>query len=561
MNDIELAGAISPEIASLLTLAKTAVDDYPGYSLINLRALCKQVCKQIIAAKKLAIPQNEDVAFLIKEISDRLKLDQASKHALHALREYGNKGAHPEQYRLEHQRLHELACEALEFTVTSLRVAHHYMYPGQQLPAQIDIALIGDGLKTLSHQATIEEQPEAQYLMGKYFMQKADDALRNLKPLEIDFSVSKFEHKAHYWFELAADQMHPQAMYEHARQLMAGMKGDDRIFMGVSEVFRAAEFGNTDANAYLGQIYYEGLYEQPQDFVEARKHFELAAADDHPAALMMLGVMYESGKGGPANPQAAFEYTRRSAEAGYPSGQYNLFVCYWNASERNEAEAIAWLHKAAEQNFPDALNILATLIEEGRIAGKTLEDARHLFERSMHSPFGDASTRNHAAFLRARLLATHYDDLRNLTSAADSLQRCFEAEQGSSALAEACAELSPMVISNIHKLILARNGSADEIHAANWITQYMFDKNGRPLAKRNAGLKALGDDLKNAMKSREQLAQELYQARLARAFYPELSSIKGQLRLRAVPNPSDKTGRNEPCPCRSGKKYKKCCGK
>ncbi len=28
----------------------------------------------------------------------------------------------------------------------------------------------------------------------------------------------------------------------------------------------------------------------------------------------------------------------------------------------------------------------------------------------------------------------------------------------------------------------------------------------------------------------------------------------------AVPTMSQKTGRNEPCPCGSGKKFKKCCG-
>ena len=29
----------------------------------------------------------------------------------------------------------------------------------------------------------------------------------------------------------------------------------------------------------------------------------------------------------------------------------------------------------------------------------------------------------------------------------------------------------------------------------------------------------------------------------------------------AAPTPTAKAGRNDPCPCGSGKKYKKCCGK
>ena len=34
-----------------------------------------------------------------------------------------------------------------------------------------------------------------------------------------------------------------------------------------------------------------------------------------------------------------------------------------------------------------------------------------------------------------------------------------------------------------------------------------------------------------------------------------------QVTVSQVPNPPRKVGRNDPCPCGSGKKYKKCCGK
>jgi SEC-C motif-containing protein len=34
----------------------------------------------------------------------------------------------------------------------------------------------------------------------------------------------------------------------------------------------------------------------------------------------------------------------------------------------------------------------------------------------------------------------------------------------------------------------------------------------------------------------------------------------GQINPKSAPRHSDKVGRNDPCPCGSGKKYKKCCG-
>ncbi len=36
--------------------------------------------------------------------------------------------------------------------------------------------------------------------------------------------------------------------------------------------------------------------------------------------------------------------------------------------------------------------------------------------------------------------------------------------------------------------------------------------------------------------------------------------VDGKMNPRAQPRRVDKIGRNEPCPCGSGKKYKKCCG-
>jgi len=35
----------------------------------------------------------------------------------------------------------------------------------------------------------------------------------------------------------------------------------------------------------------------------------------------------------------------------------------------------------------------------------------------------------------------------------------------------------------------------------------------------------------------------------------------GKEKVKSTPKRSNKIGRNEPCPCGSGKKYKQCCGK
>jgi preprotein translocase subunit SecA len=57
------------------------------------------------------------------------------------------------------------------------------------------------------------------------------------------------------------------------------------------------------------------------------------------------------------------------------------------------------------------------------------------------------------------------------------------------------------------------------------------------------------DDMEEAFQRRKR--RELEQARMAGA--GEASTIQQVVR-------GDKVGRNDPCPCGSGKKYKKCCG-
>ena len=37
--------------------------------------------------------------------------------------------------------------------------------------------------------------------------------------------------------------------------------------------------------------------------------------------------------------------------------------------------------------------------------------------------------------------------------------------------------------------------------------------------------------------------------------------VDGEVRVKQAPAFSGKTGRNDPCPCRSGLKFKKCCGR
>jgi preprotein translocase subunit SecA len=71
---------------------------------------------------------------------------------------------------------------------------------------------------------------------------------------------------------------------------------------------------------------------------------------------------------------------------------------------------------------------------------------------------------------------------------------------------------------------------------------------GGPAPKRSRAVTSM-DDMEEAFQRRKR--RELEQARMAGA--GEMQAVQQVVR-------GDKVGRNDPCPCGSGKKYKKCCG-
>jgi AcrR family transcriptional regulator len=276
-----------------------------------------------------------------------------------------------------------------------------------------------------------------------------------------------------------------------------------------------------------------------------------------------MGVMYLRGEGGPANPQAAFDYTKKSAEAGYPAGQFNLYIHLWNGEvvDKNRTEALVWLNRSADQNQAEALLALAALIEEGQVPDRSLVDAEELFSRCMNAANANKSLRVEAAFHYARLLSYQINRLQSLTTAADILQHCYEEEECLGEIADACVELSKSTIGQIRKLVVNRQGTAEEISAAEMVANYFFDSTGNPISKRSHGLDKLEQTMREMSEARKHLSPELYERRLLEKMTPTLhAQIKREKALRVVSTARIKIGRNDPCPCNSGKKLKHCCG-
>ncbi|BAK76487.1 Sel1 domain-containing protein [Pseudogulbenkiania sp. NH8B] len=565
MNDIDFALFISPRIGELYKSAKENSSELPDYSLGRLRGLCHLVCELIAEKGGLSSSDGGDLDQKIYRLFKEQLINSETMSKLHQLRKNGNTGAHPEKFYLTKQGFTALCEQSMNITRELLHVTYQLCHPGSPVPHYDISAQVSDGLKEICYQAMIGADPEARYMAGKIFKDKVDGLkLESQKALESgdisfhNFDIQSFREQAVFWFRLAsANEEHAPSMFEYGAALANGFEGEDKIAIGENLICRASRLGNADAHAFIGCCYMFGSKLFDVDPVEARNHFELAAMEDHPTALINLGAMYDKGMGGPANPQAAFDYTRRAAEAGYPEGQYNLFVHYLNGIgvDKDEITALNWLTKAAEQGFPTAMFTLAKFIAEGRVEGKGSDDAESLYLGCLKS----GQLGNEVLYELAQVYIAKGADYEDLIKAANLLQKCYEREGGKSELAQQCWKQSPPLVSQIRNGF-ARNAASDSIMESAIIVLSYFDSMGHPVKNRQEQNRKFLDNLYKFREARD-LSEDKKIELAGQLFIPGMLFATPKSTVIPFARKSEKIGRNDRCPCGSGKKFKVCCGR
>ncbi|PLK46972.1 tetratricopeptide repeat protein [Uliginosibacterium sp. TH139] len=556
MNDIELAARVSPAVAELLAIAKEAIEDYPEHCLVKLRAMCKLVCQEIVKAKKLAVLKNGDLADLIAKIVEQLKPDDQTQKALHVLRVWGNKGAHTEENPLTAEQFTELAHKALNQSVTALRFAHQQLHPSTPLPSEIETTPIGGGLKSLCYKATIDENADAQYLIGMRFLRDAEAQRKDFYDPDnrSEFRILGDEYhdaleKSRFWFKFASMTDHPGALYEYGRALAEGKEGGDFKYMGLNNIHRAATKGDANANNFVGNLYYKGLYDYELDYAEARSHFELAAEEDHPEALIALAEMYRLGKGVSKDPKAAFEYTKRSAEAGYPKAQFNLYEYYKSGivATKDEEQAIHWLKSSADQKFWPAMYQLGEYIVQGKISGNHPTDAEELFRRCLNSVDIEMQFADKAELYIVSIRMLSSPSFNNISEAVLTIQ--------------AVLNRSDSTPEEIRELAWSVHENADEL------LRKLINEQGVETPEGHVSKIFLDSFVTNTTSQIREARQEIaYRKRLeAQSLLPAILQnrpSRSRPIQKAGPVKSNaRVGRNDLCPCGTGKKYKYCHGK
>ena len=521
MNDLEFAELVSTRIASVYGVAKRSQHQFPAHALIQTRALASLCCDMLYpydSEWKLGLEGK--INMLVK--SHLINSD--TQELLHKLRRWGNWAAHPEESLRREEQLQAMANQALVDVMALLEVVYRQKNRGAKVPDYLIVDESPDELSAVCYRALFESRPTDQYRAAMLLLKQSA-------------SNSSMTERALDLLRYASDAGYTPARYQYGLALSEGKSGHENIGRGVDLIEMACQDGDIDALAWCGRSALLGLHEGPVDHARARDYLERAAAEDHPLALVLLSTIYREGQGVPADAKTAFELTLRAAEAGYPIGQYQAGQALYHGEgvAANQPAALAWLQRASDAGLHIAQRAVGVLIRNGSLPGG-LSKAEELLQRAM--------PRVNQAHLDLADLYMSQDEPGKWIEALALVQKAFENAVGDNdeATSNQALQMAPALINRL----MASRGKLSAAQLESFaLTRLLFDEQGRPCPNRETRMRDFVTNAISLSQIQNSSAKE------------ETSPPPANVRQRIA---SEKVGRNEPCSCGSGKKYKACCG-
>jgi TPR repeat protein len=578
MNDIEFAQKVSTHIGEIYREAKRSCRQFPKHALSQTRALASLCCDLLLSSDAPHGPRglNDKIALLVR--SDRIHPD--TLELLHKLRRWGNAAAHPEVSLMSGQKLAALGDHGLATARNLLEIVFRDIQHGAPVP---DYDVVphdeADELKELTYRALIGNSAADQHQVAMYLMQTIEDKIAVVKAgssaapsLHADqLELNSLRTRAVDLLGYASEAGYAPAHYEFGLAMFNGMRGDDKVSMGVNRIARAARCGHADALAWSGQAALYGLYDYEVDYELAREYLEKAAADDHPMALTLLSRMHRCGLGVTTDAEIAFALTLRAAEAGYPIAQYETALALFqgDGAGQDEPAALQWLRRSSDAGYALAGRMVAILIRRGEAPG-TPEEAAQLLMNAIPSC-------NIARLDLADMFVAGTDAERQI-QAAYLVQECYELalKENDAVLAEQCRRQGPVVAAALGAL---GSGMPDHLLKELLMARFLFDLGGQPYPHRLDRARLFFESARVLSKAKSQDPRDAARRVGLPASGTGLPSSTSRQRLlparspmaeRSMLQPSSlhpvrqrvigaKVGRNNVCPCGSGLKYKQCC--
>jgi hypothetical protein len=183
--------------------------------------------------------------------------------------------------------------------------------------------------------------PEAQYNLG--LMYAAGQGV----PKDLAQAAS--------WYRKAAEQRFENAEYNLGLLYFTG-QGVPQDFQAAEKWLRnAAETGDTNAAVSLGDL----ESDETHNYAEAKEWYKKACDQGNAKAEFGLGVIFDEGRGVPADPAEALKWYRKAADQGYASALTNMGILYYNGEgvDRDLVQARAYFLLGQLGGDPRAMDL------------------------------------------------------------------------------------------------------------------------------------------------------------------------------------------------------------
>lgn len=318
---------------------------------------------------------------------------------------------------------------------------------------------------------------------------------------------------------------------------------------------------------YLAAIHLDGLHGVEVDIPKAVELLEQALTHEDPRAFNALAMLYRDGRGVERNPERARSYAERSARAGFPIGQHQFagFLLDGFGGEANREAGLVWLRRAVRQDWPLAKFHLATLILDGEAEPAPGEEPEALLEEACRDRCQEALLWRAGRELdKPNDQADFYKAFSDLLAAVEALAGA-DKEEVLSKIRAAHQRLETYL------LCLPVRSQRRMRLAGLWFQinpdgSRKFSSPGEDGEQMFSFDKTESGDPKMTDKSIMNMVMMhagpgRSKGEIDKMFRLAKTAMNQEGELREALPPVAKAGRNESCPCGSGKKYKKCHGK
>ncbi|MDH1314998.1 SEC-C metal-binding domain-containing protein [Shewanella xiamenensis] len=545
ISDSELVRLFDKEISETYNRAKRLYKSAPIQTLILLRAIATNIAYSLLEDFQDANDE-VDLYGLLISLEKKRAVNPEIVHYLHQIRKSGNRAAHPEQfYDNEHDLVNQArkVLLALCDTVDLIRTSVHGVAPVKyyfEEPTEM-------ALQDASYRAIFNNDPQAKFEVAISLIEgnklRIDHELTKCGLSETD----KDGHlkNAIYFLESSSNFDHLDSRFALGLIYQQGLGCKSDIDKAIDHMYYCASHGNVMAKAYFGFFVMNMSDADIYDKQCALEFLEEAAKMRNPLAQNLLSEMYSVGNLVDKNQARAIELLTEAANSGYPESQYRLAELYHQSGEVEKYWEL--IEKAINNNHAPA-NLSAARVS-------AFNDSHHR-ALEYYTRYLEIKDDAIAQFEYGQLkLKTAAENSAKIKAGIWDLVLSYRNQNCPSEVRKQIETIVPKHLEILDRLVDI--SSLNEKGQKDLFVFYMqFKSNGLPHESMEAVC-----ELMLKLGSRNIDAQSLYRVDSVKSNFYLPKNYKARASQARSSLAKIKIGRNEPCNCGSGRKYKQCCGK